>query len=241
MRPSARTAVLVAAALAVAHAAPAITSLGPLRRRLLPTLAGVGAGGQVALTFDDGPDPASTPRFLQVLARHGVRATFFVLGRMLERAPGLGRDLVAAGHEVGVHGWDHRCLLLRPPRQTYDDLARAYDLVASVTGEPPCWYRPPYGLLTTSGVLAARRLGLRPVLWTCWGEDWTSRATATSVLATVRRDLTDRGTVLLHDSDCTSAAGSWRRTLDALPPLLRHCDRQGLHVVPLREHLPRAR
>jgi peptidoglycan/xylan/chitin deacetylase (PgdA/CDA1 family) len=98
-----------------AHAAPALTSIGPLRRRLLPRLAGVGVPGHVALTFDDGPDPASTPAFLQVLDEHQVKATFFLLGQMLWAAPALGRDLVQAGHEIAVHGWAHRPMLLRCP------------------------------------------------------------------------------------------------------------------------------
>ena len=237
MRAAVRAVGWAAAAAAVAHAAPALSALGPVRRRAMPRLAGIGDDpGHVALTFDDGPDPVSTPAFLATLEGHRVTATFFLLGRMLHRAPGLGRDLVAAGHQVALHGWGHRCLLARGPVGTYDDLARGYDTIAELTGVAPRLYRPPYGVLTPAAIGAARRLGLHTVLWSAWGLDWRARATPTSVLATVRRELTGGGTVLLHDSDCTSAPGSWRNTLGALPDLIEGVRSAGLTIGPLREH-----
>jgi peptidoglycan/xylan/chitin deacetylase (PgdA/CDA1 family) len=232
-----RFAATAAGVLAAAHAAPAVTSIGPLRRRLFPGLSGVGEPDHVALTFDDGPDPRSTPAFLAALREYEVKATFFLLGRMLEAAPGLGRELVEAGHEIAVHGWEHRCMLLRGPTATYDDLARAMECIVTVTGTVPGWYRPPYGVLSSSALRAARRLGLTPVLWTNWGRDWTRSATPASILATVTRDLGGGGTVLLHDSDCTSAPESWRNTLGALPPLLDEIHERGLSVGPLRDHV----
>ncbi len=235
-RRAAAAGAAAAGALAVAHAAPALTSVPALRIGVLPGLAGVGDRDHVALTFDDGPDPASTPRFLDTLAARGVQATFFLLGSMLARAPGLGRELVEAGHEVAVHGWEHRYLVLRGPAATYDDLARARDLVGDVTGQAPMFFRPPYGVLSTAALRAARRLQLRPVLWTAWGKDWSARATPRSVLDTVCGDLAGGGTVLLHDSDCTSAPGAWRSALGALPALLDECAGRGLRVGPLREH-----
>ncbi|MBM9508252.1 polysaccharide deacetylase family protein [Actinacidiphila acididurans] len=222
-------------ALAV-HAGPAISTFGPLRKRFMPNLTGQGRPDHVALTFDDGPDHLSTPHFLRLLEARGVHATFFLLGSMLTRNPGLAKDMAAAGHEVAVHGWEHRPLLLRGPRDTYDDLARTRDLVAELTGEAPRLFRPPYGVMSAGAHLACRRLGLTPVLWTCWGEDWRRRATPKSVYRTVTADLHGGGTILLHDSDCTSATGSWRTTLAAVPLLLDACDRRGLRVGPLREH-----
>jgi peptidoglycan/xylan/chitin deacetylase (PgdA/CDA1 family) len=231
-----RSAVVASVTLAAAEAAPAALFLPPVRKVLAPQLAGRGDPGHVALTFDDGPHPEATPGVLAVLRRHGVRATFFVLGHRLALHPRLGDALVDEGHEIAVHGWDHRCLLGRGPLSVYDDLARTADVVERRTGARPLWMRAPYGVFTTSALLAGRRLGLTPVLWTCWGYDWTRRATPGSVAATTLRGLTGGGTILLPDSDVASAPRSWRATLGALPWVLAHCRARGFAVGPLAEH-----
>ncbi len=223
-------------AAAAVHATPSLTSFGPMRNRVLPRLAGIGRADHVALTFDDGPDEASTPQFLDVLAAHDVRATFFLLGEMLERVPDLGRRMVAEGHELAVHGWTHRNLLLRGPVATRQELRRTVALIEDVTGTSPRYYRPPYGVLTAGALVAARATGLQPVLWTGWGEDWAATATPASVLATLDPDLHGGATLLLHDSDCTSAPQAWRSALGALPPLLERCRTAGWSVGPLAEH-----
>ncbi|HTJ71892.1 MAG TPA: polysaccharide deacetylase family protein [Actinospica sp.] len=225
-----------AAAATLFHALPTATSLGPLRATVFPRLTGLGEPGHVALTFDDGPDPASTPQFLDALDEAGVRATFFLLGRMVHEAPWLARRIADAGHEVALHGWGHRAHIALTPAQTLRDLRQGRDEVASAIGQAPTWYRPPYGVATAATFSACRKLGLRPVLWSAWGRDWTASATPESVLHTVVRDLRGGGTVLLHDSDCTSKPLSWRSTLGALPLLLEHCAEQGWKVGPLREH-----
>lgn len=221
---------------AAAHVGPAATWLRPVRMRLAPTLAGVGRAGHVALTFDDGPDPRSTPYFLEVLAAHGVSATFFLLGERVVQAPALAAEIAGAGHELAVHGFGHRTPLACGPRATYADLARARDTVAEAAGRQPTFWRPPYGILTGAGVAAAARLGLTPVLWTAWGRDWLASSTPGSVLATVLEDLEGGGTVLLHDSDYTCAPQSWQSALGALPDLLDVCDSHNWTVGPLAAH-----
>lgn len=235
------TAAVAATALAAGaeflHLAPAAVRLPPLRRTLARRTAGHGAApGHVALTFDDGPDPASTPYVLDALDELGARATFFLLGAMLERAPGLGRELVLRGHEVAVHGWHHRQQWYPAPARDLRELRRAAEAVTGLCGARPLWYRPPYGVLTAGPALAARRLGLRSVLWTAWGRDWTAEATGATVYATARPGLTGGATLLLHDSDCTSAPGSWRATLAALPLIAAHCRTRRLTLGPLRDH-----
>ncbi len=236
MARAAAIAVGCAAGLAVAQAGPGITGLGPVRRLLFPRLAGQGEPGHVALTFDDGPDPESTPQFAAVLADRGIRATFFMLGSMVAKAPQLARDLAAAGHEVGVHGWHHRYLTVRGLRETRADLHRATDLIASATGTRPRLFRPPYGVLSGPALLAARELGLTPLLWGTWGREWSSGATPESVYQTLAAGLDGGVTVLLHDSGCTSPPGSWQAGLGALPLLLDACERRGLRVGPIADH-----
>ena len=223
------------AALAAAHGGPGLTALAPVRRRF-PALAGTGAPDHVALTFDDGPDPRFTPKFLAALDARQVRATFFLLGPMVQAAPGLAAEIAAAGHEIGVHGWDHRYATVRSPRALHDDLARARDTIAAATGTAPGRYRPPYGVLSSGALIAARRLGLRPVLWTTWGREWAPGATAGDVQATLARTMNGGATVLLHDSDCTTPPGKAAAALGVLPWLLDNCARRGLRVGPLAEH-----
>jgi peptidoglycan/xylan/chitin deacetylase (PgdA/CDA1 family) len=228
-----RSAALIAFA---AHVLPAGTWLPSVRRALFPALAGLGASAHVALTFDDGPDPASTPAFLGELDRLGVRATFFLLGEHVARHQALTREIAERGHELGVHGWTHR----RPwfpcdPRET-GELRRTLETIEVATGQVARWYRPPYGILTGGRWAAAKRCGLRTVLWSAWGKDWTPRATAHSVYETLLPDLRGGATVLLHDSDRCSTPGSWRATLAALPLVIDSCRAAGFEIGPLADH-----
>jgi len=235
-RTAVRGGAVVLPALAALHTAPALSAIGPLRNRYLPRLAGQGRPGHIALTFDDGPDHLGTPHFLRVLDAYRIHATFFLLATMATRSPGLAKEITAAGHEIGVHGWHHRPLPLHGPRATRDCLARARDTLGDITGERPVLYRPPYGVMTTAAHVACAHLGLTPVLWTAWGKDWRARATPGSIRDTALDGLADGGTLLLHDSDCTSAPGSWRRTLAALPWIIDACQARDWQLGPLREH-----
>ncbi|PZG93648.1 polysaccharide deacetylase family protein [Streptomyces sp. NTH33] len=224
------------AAVAAAHIVPAATWLPRFRALCFPRLAGTGHPDHIALTFDDGPDPACTPHFLDELDRLAVRATFFVLGERVARYPGLTRHMAERGHELAVHGWTHSRPWLPAPGRDLRETARAADVLHDTTGRRPHWYRPPYGILTSGRWAAARRAGLRPVLWTAWGRDWTPDATPAAVHTTVTAGLRGGGTILLHDSDHASSPGSWRITLAALPALITTCHAAGWTVGPLSDH-----
>src|SRR5215470_4496530 len=208
VRLAARLAGVCTAGLAIIQAGPGLTGLGPVRAAAFPLLAGRGDPGHVALTFDDGPDPACTPGVLEMLAARGIRATFFMLGSMVARARGLAAEVAAAGHEVAVHGFEHRYLPLRGPVATRSDLARATELIAEVTGTSPGFFRPPYGVLSGPSLLVARKLGLTPILWGAWGREWDVGATGDSVRRTLLRGLDGGVTVLLHDAESVSPSGS---------------------------------
>jgi peptidoglycan/xylan/chitin deacetylase (PgdA/CDA1 family) len=210
--------------------------IGPLRRRVRPALAGISGLSHVALTFDDGPDPASTPSFLRLLGAWDRRATFFLLGEHVARNGGLVREMADAGHELGVHGWDHRCVLLPGGPPLGDDLRKTAAAIEDLTARPVTWYRPPYGVLHPPALRAARSAGLRTVLWSAWGRDWERRATPQRIVASVERTLRPGGTVLLHDTDRTSAPDSWRRTLVATELLLSGWGATRAGVGPLHEH-----
>jgi peptidoglycan/xylan/chitin deacetylase (PgdA/CDA1 family) len=230
------TVAVPAAALAIAHAAPAVSSWDRLRLALWPALAGVGRPDGVALTFDDGPDPHGTPAVLEQLDTLGWRATFFLLGSQVRLFPEQARAVVAAGHEIAVHGDEHRSHLFRAPGDLDADLRRAVATTQSATGVRPRWFRPPYGVLSAGSLRAARRCELSPVLWTSWGKDW-QRTTPERVVHRLTRTLRPGGTLLLHDSDCTSTSGSWRATAACLPLLAEELQHRRLTVRPLGEHL----
>jgi peptidoglycan/xylan/chitin deacetylase (PgdA/CDA1 family) len=227
----------VPTALALGHAGPTITGWDRLRTLLWPTLAGVGRLDGVSVTFDDGPDPWGTPAVLDHLDALGWTATFFLLGSQVRSYPGQARALVAAGHEIAVHGDLHHSHLFRTPRDVVADLRRALTTIVDVTGVRPRFFRPPYGVVTSGTLRAARQTGVQPVLWTSWGKDWQRSSTPKRVVSKLERTLGPGATLLLHDSDCTSTPGSWRATAAALPLLAERLVDRGLAVRPLRDHL----
>jgi peptidoglycan/xylan/chitin deacetylase (PgdA/CDA1 family) len=203
---------------------------------VVPSLHGRGRHGHVALTFDDGPDPESTPAFLEQLDRLGWKATFFMLGTMARRAPGLAAEVAAAGHEIAVHGDEHRNMMRRTPWAARDDIRRCRDTLVELTGADPLFFRPPFGTVAFGALWGARRAGLRTVLWTSWGRDWRGDGSPEQVAdELLRRDI-DGGTVLLHDSDCQSDPGSWRHAVDALALFAERLEGRGLEIGPLRDH-----
>ena len=163
-------------------------------------------GGQVVLTFDDGPTSGVTDRILPVLAERGASATFFVLVNRARRSPALLHEVREAGHEIALHGPDHRPLtsfgLREIARRTRDARRELEDL----SGVRIRWFRPPYGKQGFGAVLAVRRLGLTPVLWEAGLYDWVDLPQATRLergLAETRPG----SVVLMHDGFANAEDG----------------------------------
>jgi peptidoglycan/xylan/chitin deacetylase (PgdA/CDA1 family) len=203
----------------------------PGLRRWLGVQDSTAGGRGYALTFDDGPHAQGTPATLEILAAAGVRATFFLVGEQLRRNPSLGREIVAAGHEIGLHCDRHRNLLRLAPWQVRADIARAQATIAEETGRSPGLYRPPYGVLNATALRVARAHGWRTLLWSQWGRDWEARATPESIAALVTEGAGEGAVLLLHDADDYSAPDSWRRTVAALPRVLDTLAQRGLQPV----------
>ena len=234
-----RAALGAAGALAAAQWVPSVVSLGQwLPLRALPggwcSWRGP-ATGAVALTFDDGPHPRTTPAVLDALDRLGLAATFFCSGVHTEHHPELVREIRDRGHAVGTHGYAHEHHLLRTPGWIARDLGAAL-AASAAAGIAPRWYRPPYGQASGPTLLAARRRGLRTVLWSAWGREWAA-ADAPSVAARVRAGLAPGAVVLLHDSDAFSPPGSAALALGALDELAGDLAERGLRTATLDEVL----
>lgn len=152
----------------------------------------------VALTYDDGPHPTHTPLVLDALSRHQARATFFVLARQARTYPDLTRRIVAEGHEIALHGDDHKSLLDMSTREAVAMVRRAKREVEEIAGARIDLYRPPYGAHTPRQAMAIRRLGLDIVIWSADGMDWLD-ATPQTIADRVVGGLFSGGIVLLHD------------------------------------------
>lgn len=210
-----------------AHAAAVARAYG-IPRRIPRTDA-------AALTFDDGPHPDGTRAVLDALEAAGAKATFFLVGEQVERRPELAREIVARGHAVGVHGYRHTLVLRRTRRGLADDLDRAAALIAESTGAAPGFYRAPYGVFSPASLTLARERGWIPLLWSRWGRDWERRATGEAIARRAGGRLAGGDVVLLHDADYYSSAGSWRRTVDALPAILNSGSSLGLSWIPVTQ------
>ena len=134
------------------------------------------SAGCVALTYDDGPEPGGTDAVLEVLAERGVHATFFVLVSRARRYPALLDEVVAAGHEIALHGLDHRRLSTLGYREAHRRTADGRAELEDRTGRPVAWMRPPYGAQSPATWAAVRRAGLVPVLWDSSSFDWQDMA-----------------------------------------------------------------
>lgn len=152
----------------------------------------------LALTYDDGPHPEHTPLILDTLAEHGVSATFFVLAEPSQQHPDVIRRIVADGHEVALHGADHRSMLGMGDREAIDSVLRARDVVESIGGVPVRLFRPPYGHHTPGQAARARRAGLELVIWSSDGLDWIDD-TAERIAQRAWRSVFPGGILLLHD------------------------------------------
>lgn len=192
-----------------------------------------GSGPRFSLTFDDGPSPRNTPALLDVLARHGARATFFVITDRVRRHADLARRVTEAGHELGVHGGWHVPPWLMPGALFDRELGRASAAIRDATGRPPSHYRAPFGLVWPAQARRASRLGMTAVLGNVYPDDPHERR-ASVLAARVAPRLAPGAIVILHDSSALADADR-SPTIAAVDALLGEATRRGLACVTVEE------
>jgi peptidoglycan/xylan/chitin deacetylase (PgdA/CDA1 family) len=200
-----------------------------------PVVAGSNAL-EVALTFDDGPNDPYTQQLLELLVRHRVRATFFLIGSFVRRRPEIVRAIRQHGHLLGNHTMTHPSLLWQKPARIREELAGCNSAIEDATGEAVEWFRPPFGARRRDVLRIAEECGLTPVTWNVTGYDW--EATDPHALAArVRRGVQAnqrRGrssNILLHDGDHTQLGTDRSVTLAATRMLLEAWAGSALRLV----------
>jgi peptidoglycan-N-acetylglucosamine deacetylase len=189
----------------------------------------------VALTFDDGPDPVFTPRILDILDEFGAHATFFIIGKRAAQHPEIIRSIASAGHELGNHTYGHRPLWLLPPRQTRAQIDRATQVLTTILGRPPRFFRPPWGRLNWAAARHSMRVQQPPVLWSLRPEGWLPLARPETIARHVAQRLHPGAIIDLHDG-----GGLWHtpaHTVPALQAILELVRERGLRCLTLSELL----
>jgi peptidoglycan-N-acetylglucosamine deacetylase len=189
------------------------------------------AGGLVALTFDDGPDPAYTPQVLAILAKYNVRATFFMLGSQAARHPELAREVQAQGEVIGSHCYDHVSLLTASRHYVRSEISRAETELEKVLGEKPHFLRPPYGFHPPFLMEEAKKRDYLVVGWSLSSHD-SSRLSAEQLARRVIDQARPGDIILLHDG-----RGNRQATVAALPEILEGLKAKGLQCVTFPELL----
>jgi peptidoglycan-N-acetylglucosamine deacetylase len=212
-------------------------SVAPSAQLFGPSIRRTGDDSTIALTFDDGPNPAVTPPLLAMLDRHRVKATFFLIGAWVREATSLANDIGARGHAVGNHTDTHPALALSSRQRVTDELDRCDDAIEAATAQKPRWMRPPFGYRSplVDGIVR-KRGGAGVVMWSASAHDWKPQP-AERVIERLRR-AQGGDIVLLHDGDHRVMNSDRSHTIAALEYWLPRWKDSGIRFVTLDEMHP---
>lgn len=223
--------VLIGVAAATAASAAGYQSMAPTGQWYGRTFARLPGGGKrIALTYDDGPNDPHTFRLLEILAKHGVPATFFMIGRFVRQRPDIVRAVAQAGHVIGNHTTTHPVLIFESASQTRIQLMECRDALNAAIGEHSNLFRPPFGGRRPATLRIARELGLEPVMWNVTGYDW-SAPPAALIEKKVARQMRGGDVVLLHDGGYRGLGADRSQTVIATDNLIRRYKDQGYEFV----------
>jgi len=218
-----------------AAAAAAVTagyqSMAPTGQWYGRTFTGLPRGTrQLALTYDDGPNDPHTLRLLEVLAKHNVHATFFLIGRYVQQRPDIAREIVRAGHGVGNHTFTHPLLTLKSGNDVRNQLIDCRSALRDAVGEHSTLFRPPFGGRRPAVLRIARELGLEPIMWNVTGYDW-SAPPAEVIERKVTRQIRGGDVILLHDGGHKQMGADRSQTVLATDRVIQRYKSEGYNFV----------
>lgn len=212
---------------ALAAVAAGYQSMAPTGQWYGRTFTGLTPGSkQIALTYDDGPNDPHTLRLLEVLARHGIRATFFLIGRYVQQRPDIAREIVAAGQVVGNHTFTHPVLTFKSRAAIRNELGACESALRDAVGDHSNLFRPPFGARRPAVLRVARELGLEPVMWNVTGYDWNAPPAA-AIERKVTRQIRGGDVVLLHDGGHKAMGADRSQTVLATEKLIERYRGEG--------------
>jgi peptidoglycan/xylan/chitin deacetylase (PgdA/CDA1 family) len=189
---------------------------------------------QLALTYDDGPNDPHTQRLLEVLAKHGVHATFFLIGRYVQQRPDLAREIAKAGHAIGNHTFTHPLLTFKTTAEIRRELSDCNAALRDALGQPVSLFRPPFGGRRPAALRIARELGLEPVMWNVTGYDWNAPPAAV-IEQKVSKQIRGGDVILLHDGGHKEMGADRSQTVLATDHLMAKYKSDGYEFVTIPE------
>jgi peptidoglycan/xylan/chitin deacetylase (PgdA/CDA1 family) len=195
---------------------------------------GIRGSKQIALTYDDGPNDPHTLKLLDVLAKHNVRATFFMIGRYVRQRPDIARAVAQAGHVIGNHTLTHPLLIFKSEAQTRAQLVDCHQALQDAIGQHSNLFRPPWGGRRPATLRIARELELQTVMWNVTGYDWDAPPAAV-IEKKVARQMRGGDVILLHDGGHRALGADRAQTVMATDNLIRRYKDEGYEFVPVPE------
>lgn len=197
-------------------------------------VAGTPGSKQIGLTYDDGPNDPHTLKLLDVLAKHSVRATFFMIGRYVQQRPEIARAVAQAGHVIGNHTFTHPLLIFGSEAQTRKELVDCHQALQDVIGQHSNLFRPPFGGRRPATLRIAHEQGLQTVMWNVTGYDWNAPPAAV-IEKKVARQMRGGDVILLHDGGHRGMGADRAQTVIATENLIRLYKDQGCQFVTVEE------
>ena len=194
---------------------------------------------EVALTYDDGPNDPYTERLLEVLERHQVKATFFLIGRFVKERPDIARAVVDAGHAIGNHTWDHPNLIFCSVAELRRQLQQTQQAIFDATGLEAKLFRPPFGGRRPDTLSVARSLGLQPVMWNVTCRDWKAKSPE-EIVGHAERQIRGGDVILLHDGEFHSIGVDRSRSVEASDRILSGYKAEGNEFLTIPQMMEKA-